>query len=201
MLWLECTIVVTRSLLSKGIAMTKPSFRQLALFTALSLVALSTYAWTQSVELGYGYSHDPNNIRYHNQAVMLSGDFYTITQTPWSHWSFTGTLGQWWTSAPANKNLTAGAVSLALRLYPILTDETYSPYLMASFGPALLSSREFGVNTQAKNITILSNGGFGVEVGHYDFNLRLAHFSNASIWKPNEGFNVLYFFSVGYLFN
>ncbi len=183
--------------------MKKPTVRQLLLFTFLNMVTLSAFAWTQSVELGYGNSHDPNNIRYRNQAILLSGDIYTITQTPWSHWSITGSLGQWWTSAPYHKNLTTAAASLALRLYPVLSGDeyVYSPYLFASFGPAVLSNRHFGVNTQAKNISIQSNGGFGVEYGHYDFNLRLAHFSNASVWKPNQGFNVLYLFSVGYLFN
>lgn len=181
--------------------MMKSRVRQLLLFTLLNLSTLSAYAWNQSVELGYGYSHDPNDIHYNNSGLLLSGDIYTITQTPWSHWSITGSLGQWYTTAPSNKNLTTGALSLALRLYPAYTINHYSPYLLMSGGPALLSNREFGVNTQAKNITIQSNAGFGVEYDHYDFNLRFSHFSNASIWKPNEGFNVLYLFSVGYLFN
>ncbi len=176
--------------------MYKPTARQLLLFTLLNLVTLSASAWNQSVELGYGFSHDPNNIRYNNSGLLLSGDIYTIAQTQWTHWSITGSLGQWRTTAPTNKNLTTGAASLALRLYPLSSELQYSPYLFASAGPALLSSRIFGVNTQAKNISIQTNGGLGVEYGHYDFNLRLQHYSNASIWKPNEGFEIDRLFAV-----
>lgn len=150
--------------------------------------------------MGYGYSHDPNNIHYNNSGLLLSGDFYTITQTPWTHWSLLGSLGQWYSSTPSHKNLTTGAVSLGLRLYPVSSENNFSPYLIGTAGPAILSNRQFGVNTQAKNITIQTNAGLGLEHGHYDLNFRLEHFSNAGLSKPNEGFNILYLLSVGYLF-
>lgn len=159
------------------------------------------YSWTRSIELGYGYSQDPNHTKYHNSGVLLSGDLYPLWCNPWTFFSITGSLGHWYTTAPENKNLTTAAASLALRLYPVPSDETYYPfYFLASFGPAYLSSRQYGENTQGSHWAIQSNLGIGEEFDSFDVNLRLSHFSNAGLAKPNEGFNVLYLLSVGYLF-
>jgi hypothetical protein len=72
--------------------------------------------------------------------------------------------------------------------------------MLASAGPALLSNKRFGVNSQAGIVTIQTNLGFGVELFPIDVNLRLEHFSNANLGSPNEGFNILYLLSFGYLF-
>ena len=161
----------------------------------------TSYAWDHSIEFGYGYSHDPNHSRYNNSGVMLSGDIFPIWRGPWTFFSINGSLGQWYTTTPVNKNLTSGALSLALRLYPVSENAyQYFPYFLAAFGPAIISHREFGENTQAKNITIQSNLGAGIEFNQFDINLRLQHFSNAGLSKPNQGFNILYLLSLGYLF-
>lgn len=175
-------------------------------FVLLGLIAgnffySTAYAWDHSVELGYGYSHDPNHTRYNNSGVLLSGDLLPLWRSPWLFFSVTGSLGRWYTTSPHNKNLSSVAASLALRFYPFQDFNCeIAPYLLASFGPAFISSRHYGENTQAKNITIQSNLGLGVEIASFDVNLRLHHFSNAGLSKPNEGFNVLYLLSIGYLF-
>jgi hypothetical protein len=109
-------------------------------------------------------------------------------------------LGQWYSSAPQNKHLTTAAISLALRFYPFTIDDKYPSYLLASAGPAFLSSSQFGINTQASHLAIQTNLGLGMEFNCIDVNLRLEHFSNAGLGKPNEGFNILYLLSIGYLF-
>ncbi len=160
----------------------------------------TSFAWNHSIELGYGYSHDPNNVKYNNSGVMLSGDLFPLYRSTISFWSITAALGQWYSTAPHNKNLTTGAISLALRYYPFIIFDKYPSYLLASAGPALLSNKKFSVNTQASNLTIQTNLGIGMEFNCIDANLRLEHFSNANIDKPNEGFNILYLLSIGYLF-
>ncbi|MEO8402438.1 MAG: acyloxyacyl hydrolase [Gammaproteobacteria bacterium] len=164
----------------------------------LSLFTINAYAWNHSIELGYGYSHDPNQIKYNNSGILLTSDLLSLSRGRYTFWSITGALGQWHSTAPSHQNLTTGAVSLALRLYP--APHYYPAYLLGSLGPALLSSRKFGVNTQGSNLTLQTNIGLGMEFKSFDANLRLAHYSNAHIFSPNEGFNVLYLLSFGYLF-
>lgn len=180
--------------------MKKFNFYQALLFLLLNGFTLTSFAWNHSIELGYGYSHDPNHTRYHNSGFLLTSDLLPLRRTPCTFWSITGALGQWHSSAPKNKFLTTGALSLALRYYPFkaITNDPF--YLLGTAGPAYLSNRRFGRNTQAKNLTIQFNLGFGVELNKFDINLRVAHFSNAYIARPDQGFTILYLFSVGYLF-
>lgn len=173
---------------------------QTFLFIVLSFFAITSYAWSQSIELGYGYSHDPNNTRYYNSGFLLSGDLIPLMRTPWTYWSINAALGQWNSSAPKDKNLTTAAIPLALRFYPYTIANAYPSYLLGSVGPAFLSSKKFGKNTQGSNLTFQVNVGLGVEINHFDVNLRLVHFSNAHLAKPDQGFSILYLLSIGYLF-
>lgn len=170
------------------------------LLLLLSLFSSTTFAWNQSMQIGYGYSHDPNHTKYNNSGVLLTSDYYSIRRTPYTYWSLTAALGQWHSTAPKNQNLTTVATSLALRFYPITVLHQYPAYILASAGPAYLSSRKFGLNTQGSNFSIQSNAGLGIEFNQFDLNLRWVHYSNAGLAKPNEGFNVLYLLSLGYLF-
>lgn len=162
---------------------------------------LNAYAWENSIALGYGYSHDPNHTKYYNSGFLLSGDIYPFRQTLYTYWSLNGAIGQWHSTAPHNKNLTTGAIALALRLYPFTVVKEYPAYLLLSAGPAVLSHRQFGANKQGSNFTFQLNGGFGVEIKQkFDVNLRMLHYSNAHLAKPDQGFNILYLLSFGYLF-
>ena len=180
--------------------MKKCNLYKLLVFTLLSFFTSFSYAWDHSVELGYGRSHDPNHTKYTNSGVSLSGDIIALKRTPWTFWSINGALGQWYTTTPQNKQLTTGALSLALRFYGINLIKSYPFYLLGSAGPAYLSSQKFGFNTQASHLTIQTNLGLGIELNKMDINLRLQHFSNAKLGQPNQGFNILYLASIGYLF-
>lgn len=173
---------------------------KLIVVALLACITTTTFAWDHSIELGYGYSHDPNHSHYNNSGFLLNGDFYSIKETPWIHLSLNAALGQFRTTTPVNKNLTTAAIDMALRVYGFEFGNAYASYFLASFGPAYLSSRQFGYNTQGSNLAIQSNLGIGAEFHQYDVNLRLEHFSNAGLANPNEGFNVLYLLSFGYLF-
>ncbi len=180
--------------------MNKTTLLRVFLFAFLALFSQILFAWNHSVELGYGHSHDPNDTKHYNSGVLLSGDIVPLLRNDWTFWSITGSLGRWYSTAPHNKNLTSVAASIALRFYPFLIANQYPSYFLASFGPAYITARQFGVNKQAENVTIQSNLGVGVEFNYIDVNLRLSHFSNGSMSKPNNGYNVLYLLSIGYLF-
>jgi len=173
----------------------------LACFVTSIMIPLSSYAWTNSVSLGYGISHDPNNTRYNNSGFLLNADFYSLYRTEMTYWTLGGSLGQWHSNAPVNQNLTTAALSLDLRVYLFNFSEYYPAYLLGSAGPAIMSNRDFGLNEQASNLSIQTTFGLGVELeDQWDVNLRAAHYSNAGLGSPNEGFNVLYVLSIGYLF-
>ncbi len=173
-------------------------------YSALLLILLNIFshtsnAWNHSVELGYGISHDPNHTRYYNSGFLLTGDIYPFYRAPSTFWSLNGGLGQWHTTTPNHKNLTTAALALALR-YSLFNIYNSPSYLLGSVGPAYLSQRQFGENKQGSNFAFQVNGGLGVEVNRtFDINLRLAHYSNANLASPNQGFNVLYMLSIGYL--
>lgn len=171
---------------------------QCILTIMLSSLASLSFAWDHSIELGYGYSHDPNHSRYNNSGFLLSGDLLPLQRSSAAFWSINGGLGQWTSTAPKNKNLTTAALALALRLYAF--NVKTPTYLLASGGPAYLSSRQYGLNTQGSNLAFQVYGGLGVELENIDINFRLIHYSNAHLASPNEGYNILYMLSVGYLF-
>lgn len=183
--------------------MKKIYFLQSLLFVIFAFFATNSFAWNHSFEVGYGYSHDPNEIKYNNSQIMLSGDIFPLYRNTITFWSITGSLSQLHTTAPKNKNVTTAAMSLALRLYPFpmfTHSDVYFPYVLASAGPAYLSKQRLGINTQGSHMSIQTNLGFGTEIKNFDINLRLSHYSNANLADPNQGFNILYLLSVGYLF-
>lgn len=180
--------------------MKKINLYQAILFILLCFMSINSFAWNNSIELGYGISHDPNHTKYNNSGFLLSGDIFSLRRTLRTFWSITGALGQWHSTTPKNNNLTTGAVSLALRLYAFNIGNHYPSYLLASAGPAFLSKQKFGLNTQASHLTIQTNIGLGAEFKKFDLNFRLVHYSNANLGHPNQGFNILYLASIGYLF-
>ena len=172
---------------------------QAVLFILLSLFILPALAWDHSIELGYGYSHDPNHTKYNNSGFLLTSDVYPISRSCKTFWSLNAGLGQWRSTAPRHQNLTTAAVAVALRYYPFMV-YNYPSYLLLSAGPAYLTTRKFGKNKQGSNFAFQVNGGVGMEFKNIDANLRIAHYSNAYLARPDHGFTVLYLFSIGYLF-
>jgi hypothetical protein len=166
-------------------------------FLAMSHTA---FAWTQNVELGYGYSHDPNAVYYSNSGFLLSSDVAPLHVDTYTHWSLNLAVGKFRTTAPFNRYLTTAAAALELRLYPIACYTNTPVYLLGSVGPAYMSTEKFGVNTQGSHMSGQWIGGLGVEYKSVDVNFHIVHYSNAKTVKPDQGFSVLYMLSVGYLF-
>jgi hypothetical protein len=177
----------------------KKNIAKACLFLAM-LSSSSAFSWSHSIDLGYGFSHDPNNTHYNNSGFLLSSDLVYLNNTAHSFWTINGSLGQWHSSAPEHQNLTTAAIALAMRYYVFSVSDKYPAYLMASGGPAYLSTKHFGTNVQGSNLAFQLFGGLGVELDKVDLNLRMVHYSNAKLANPNEGYNILYLLSVGYLF-
>lgn len=173
------------------------------IFTVLLLIsACSAMAWNHGISLGYGGGSDINHHNDTNSGEFLSAEFMSLKQKDWLNITFNGSLGNFYSTAAINKHLFTAALSVAFRFYG-LTTETLHPFLLASVGPSYLSHRNFGYNRQAANVAFQSILGAGVEFGkakRVDLNMRLIHYSNAYTMSPNEGFNIFYVVSLGYLF-
>lgn len=180
--------------------MKKSLIHYLLTISLLMIYLPSVHAWNHSIELGYGYSQDPNHSKYHNNGVFLNSDLFTFCQTCWTLLSLNAALGHWYNSAPTHRYITTGALSLGLRVYPFPNATTYPFYFLGSAGPAYISKQQFGLNKQAGNMTLQWTLGFGTEIQCFDINLRLVHFSNAYLDRPDHGFSILYTLSIGYLF-
>jgi hypothetical protein len=171
----------------------------------ISLLCLScvhpVWAWNQEISLGYGTSLDINHSKNTNSGFLLTGDFLPLKQKTWLRCSLNGSVGRWYSSTPKNKNLYTGALSLGLRFYLPQGLDSHM-YLLVSEGPSYISTRKFGENNQGSNFAFQSILGGGIEMGrHLDLNLKFVHYSNAYLFKPNEGYNFLYQVSIGYLFS
>lgn len=177
------------------------NFVRILIILLSSFYSYTAFSWDHSIELGYGYSVDPNHTDDHNSGFLLTGDLQPLKHTPYTYWSLNGAAGQWHSTASHHRNLTTAALSLALRYYPFTVNRESPAYFLGSVGPAFLSSNEFGDNIQAANVTFQWNVGLGMEfLKKWDINLRWSHFSNAYIARPDEGFTVRYLLSIGYLF-
>lgn len=167
----------------------------------LCCFASAAFAWQRGVSVGYGSGQDIGHHNYTNSGIFLSSDLTTLWQRSWFHMTINGAIGYWVTTAPINQRLFTAAAALSLRLYPYQTTN-WHPYLIASGGPAYISSRDFGEDGQGANVTFQTTAGLGFEWGkdsRWDANIRLVHYSNAYLIQPNDGFNMLYVVSLGCL--
>lgn len=174
-----------------------------AVFCSLFSMAFSAVAWEHGISLGYGNGSDINHHTDTNSGAFLSAEFISIKQKDWLNITFNGSLGQFHSSWRANKDLFTAALSLAFRFYPFYTTNMLHPFFVASVGPNYLTRNNFGRNRQAGHFAFQSILGAGLEIGkakRVDLNLRLIHYSNAYLMHPNEGFNIFYVVSLGYLF-
>lgn len=182
--------------------MKKSSFYKVAAFSALLLTGSSAMAWDHGVSIGYGGGSDMNHHTDTNTGVFLSSDIKSLMERNWTHITLNASLGSFHSSWSANKDLFTAALSLAFRFYLFNTTNVH-PYFFASAGPSYLSNTAFGRNYQADNFAFQSILGLGTEVGkakRIDLSLKFIHYSNAYTMQPNQGYNIFYIGSIGYLF-
>lgn len=180
------------------------------ILAGLGLLALfiniNSYGWEHEVAFGYGSGEEVEET-YNNNGFELSGKLYKFPKIDQNLIAtIDGTLGQWHSEDPDNSNnLTTAALSLGLRGY-LFNPAVYTirPYIGASFGPTYLSSEQFGEQVQGTHFAFQSQLGLGTEIGNQkhsvDLNFHMDHFCNAGIFTPNEGYDILYIFSIGYQF-
>jgi hypothetical protein len=166
----------------------------------------SALAWQHEIAAGYGYGQEIEE-DYHNQGYEISGKFYKFPPIDNTLvFTIDGAVAYWRSSADQNRQLTTVTIAPAARAYffnPCYN--TIRPYLEVSFGPNYLSQKVLGEREQGSHFCFRTTLGGGTEIGltptqSLDLNLHLAHYCNAGIFKPNQGIDVLYIFTVGYQF-
>ncbi|EKE01176.1 MAG: hypothetical protein ACD_21C00199G0002 [uncultured bacterium] len=169
------------------------------------LFAEAACAWTYDISLGYGRSKEVD-CNYYQQGAMLDAQAFPFAKLDKTLIFGLGlSLADWHAGTNENKRLTTAAASALFRAYfaPPAAHK-FRPYLAASFGPAYLSRKKFGEREQGSNFSFQTTMGLGSEVKfgqrELDFSLKLVHYCNGGIFKPNQGINILYVFSIGYLF-
>ena len=164
-------------------------------------------AWKYNVSVGYGRSKVMHYDYYH-QGVMLDGQAFPFAQIDKTLiFGLGASVASWHASYKENRQMTTAAVSVLFRAYffpPENATAKLQPYLLASFGPAYLAKRKLGLREQGGHLSFQTTMGIGSEVEiakkRLDFNLKFVHYCNGGIFKPNQGIDVWYIFSVGYLF-
>jgi hypothetical protein len=178
----------------------------LALMLAGCLVFETAEAWEHEISIGYGRSKEIN-YDYYNSGFFLNGKLYKFNAIDKTLiFTIDASVAHWNASTENYKTLNAAALSGAFRAYFISPENrVFNPYLAASFGPAYLSQNKFGEREQGAHLSFQTTLGFGAEILQknkhgFDLNLQLAHYCNAGLFNPNRGINILYVFSIGYMF-
>lgn len=153
------------------------------------------------IAIGYGFGKEVEQ-KYRNQGIVLSGKFYRLPNIDDTlSATLDGTLAYIRASTKNHNHLATTALALALRAYfanPL--EHIIRPYFQISFGPAYLSAKQLGERSQGGHFAFQTTLETGTEVKNVDFNLRLNHYCNAGIFHPNQGINLVYIFSIGYMF-
>jgi hypothetical protein len=177
-------------------------------FSVISLICLlfstNAQAWTHEFAIGYGDATEPEQ-DYTNSIYVLSGKFLKYKVDKTLIFTLDGTLGLWDAHTDEHSHMFNVAISPAFRAYFANPDNhTIRPYLGVSVGPTYISDQQFGTRVQNTNFALQSTLETGVEIGNskhsVDLNAHLVHICNAGLKDPNEGYDLLYVFSIGYQF-
>lgn len=177
----------------------------LSLILAGSLFCQTAWAWKHSISLGYGFSHEVG-YDYYNKGLFLNAKLYKFPQLDRTLFvTIDGSLAYWHATTRHDNRVYTAALSGAARAYFVPPkQQRFKPYLLFTFGPAYLSRKHFGETSQGSHLSLQTTLGGGSEInikGHdLDFNLRLIHYCNGGAFRPNQGIDILYVFSIGYLF-
>lgn len=168
--------------------------------------SVEVFSWTYNTSLGYGRSKE-YGYDYYQQGVMFDAQMFPFEKVDKTLiFGLGASLADWHASSEENKNMSTAAISALFRAYfvPPESSNKFKPYLLASFGPTYLFSRKLGEREQGSHLSFQTTMGIGSEVKigkkELDFNFKFVHYCNGGIFRPNQGIDIWYIFSIGYLF-
>ena len=99
-----------------------------------------------------------------------------------------------------HKSNELNGVSLGLRFdyeFHMPISRIFNPFAEYGLGVALISDTTIGARDMSSAFHFKNQLGLGLRTRHFDFFVRVSHFSNASMAAPNDGLDVL---AVGVMF-
>ena len=179
-------------------------FKLLLLFLLYLTATLVTQGDQLNIGLGHGPQVGPNVDYQENSVVDVNYTFYNSFFGKTDRWEFRVGAGYsyLWTNVEENSHVNVISIPLTLRWY--FKESTYfKPYLNATAGPSLMSSKSLGYQEQGSRFIFNDYFGVGTYVGKekvWELSWSWRHLSNALLFPPNPGFDVPFTFSVGRVF-
>ncbi len=177
-----------------------------ALLILISLISIvsnfEANAWEHEISAGFGGGKEVNQ-DYNNYAIVINAKLYkfpkiddTLIAT------IDASISNLRSDTDEHNSLYTAAIALDLRAW-FLNPERYTvkPYLEVSSGPVYLTEHQLGNNSQGSHFAIQSTLGGGFEFGKnhgFDLNFHFAHYCNAGLADPNQGFDIPLIVSLGY---
>lgn len=167
------------------------------------LYSQSSLAWEHELSFGYGGGQEIDE-DYTNTLFVINAKVFKFPDIDQTLIATIDTSVSWLNAnTPDNNSLFSAAVALALRGYFINPHyHIIKPYLEVSSGPAYISKHKLGDQTQGGLYVLQTNLGGGIEfakIRGLDLNLHFAHYCNAGLYTPNQGFDFPFIVSIGYL--
>lgn len=179
---------------------------KILLALTLCLVFAKAFAWQHEIAVGYGFGKEVEQ-DYHNNGFVLTGKLYKFCPVDDRLIAtIDGSISHWHSDTSHDNQTTTIALAPAFRAY-FVKPECYKfhPYLGVSFGPTYLTNKQLGERAQGSHFAFQSTIEAGTEMAlknnhNLDFNIHMAHYCNAGLARPNQGFDILYIFTIGYQF-
>ncbi|PCI37704.1 MAG: hypothetical protein COB50_03495 [Thiotrichales bacterium] len=112
-------------------------------------------------------------------------------------------FAQWRNNFKHNKNLSIFAIAPVFRVNITSYNSSILPYLEGSVGLSIMTKHYIGHRNLGSRFAFQDLMGFGVLFGkrhQFSLSYHFLHYSNASIWPPNEGIDVKYLITFAYRF-
>ncbi|WP_342220556.1 acyloxyacyl hydrolase [Rickettsiella endosymbiont of Miltochrista miniata] len=180
-----------------------------ASFILISLASESSYATTHGLQISYG-AGDPDHLKGYRVAVQQFWPWIGFSKSPVNltgYWDLS--YANWHTYPPlANqpRSISILAVSPLIRLQ---SRENWllaaQPYLELGVGASWLSNNHLGHRNLGGQFAFQDLMGLGLRwrksaTAAWSLSYHYLHYSNASLFPPNQGIDVKHLFTLGYEF-
>ncbi|MFZ0218934.1 MAG: acyloxyacyl hydrolase [Candidatus Aquirickettsiella sp.] len=178
-------------------------------FILMSLITENSYASTYGLQVSYG-TGDPDHLKGYRIAIQQFWPWTGFSNSPMNltgYWDLS--YANWRTTPPlANqpRSINILALSPLIRLQShenwLLSAQTY---LELGIGASWLSNNHLGHRNLGGQFAFQDLMGLGLRWHQstssiWSFSYHYLHYSNASLWPPNQGIDVKHLFTVGYEF-
>lgn len=163
-------------------------------YLILTLISSSGFAgelgfYGLSLSGGGGKQPDTDD---RNQMKAIELDFYKHQRSPRQHISVFAVLAQLDSNADTGREINAYSIVPQVSFFLPINKNMQLQLLLRALGLTYMSGNELGTRQQAEHFTFQSMVGAGLQFGserQYELNLAWRHYSNANLFKDNDGWD------------